>query len=228
LHDGLMPQAPTAGTSFDVDDGPAGRILRSARDMLATVHYSGLTMDALAHELGMSKKTLYAHFASKDAIVAAIIEATGRTIRRESDAILNDPSLSFTQRLRGVLSVVGAQLGVVTPTFLRDIQRFAPDLHRRIDELRAHNIPIVFGRILQLGVAEGMLRPDLDVTFAVEFWLQAMNGLLQTQALARTDLTPRATFERAVDIFFLGLLSAEGRRDYRRHHQSPPPRTQPG
>ena len=27
--------------SFDVDDGPAGRILRSARDILATQHYSG-------------------------------------------------------------------------------------------------------------------------------------------------------------------------------------------
>ena len=40
-----------------------------------------LGLDALAHELGMSKKTLYAHFRSKDTIVAAIIDRTGALIR---------------------------------------------------------------------------------------------------------------------------------------------------
>ncbi len=212
------------GPSFDADDSPAGRILRRARELLLIHNYSGLTMDALAHELGMSKKTLYAHFTSKDAIVAAIIDVTGATIRRETEAVLADPARSFTQKLHGVLTIVAAQLGAVTPAFLRDIQRFAPDIHRKLDELRARNIPIVFGRMLQLGKAEGMLRPELDVAFTVECWLQAMNGLLQPQVLARTDLTPRATFERAVDVFFLGVLSAEGRRDYRKHYKTPEPR----
>jgi AcrR family transcriptional regulator len=222
-----MQQGSIAAIGFDVDDGPAGRILRSAREMLATHHYSGLTMDALAHELGMSKKTLYAHYASKEAIVAAIIDVTGRTILREAQAILADTARSFTQKLRGVLGVVGAQLGLLTPALLRDIQRFAPELHRKIDDLREHNIPIVFSRMLRQGVDEGMLRPDLDVPFAVEFWLQAMNGLLQPQVLARTDLTSRATLDRAVDVFFLGLLTTDGRRDYRRHYKSPEPRSQP-
>jgi AcrR family transcriptional regulator len=58
-------------------DPAAGRILKAAREQLFTHGYHALTMDGLAHELGMRKKTLYAHFAGKDEIVAAIIEAAG-------------------------------------------------------------------------------------------------------------------------------------------------------
>ena len=56
------------------DDSPPARILRAAREQLFTAGYNALTMDALAHELGMSKKTLYAHFAGKDAMIAVIID----------------------------------------------------------------------------------------------------------------------------------------------------------
>ena len=41
---------------------PSRRILDAARVHLFTYGYSALTMDGLATELGMSKKTLYVHF----------------------------------------------------------------------------------------------------------------------------------------------------------------------
>jgi AcrR family transcriptional regulator len=72
----------------DLADDAAGRILRTAFELLIRDRYSGVTMDALAYALGMSKKTIYAHFASKDAIVAALIEAIGATIRRRIGEVI--------------------------------------------------------------------------------------------------------------------------------------------
>ena len=58
-------------------------------------------MDDLAHELGMSKKTLYRHFRSKDALIESIIEEIGQAIRDRMDSVLADPEARFhTKALR--------------------------------------------------------------------------------------------------------------------------------
>jgi AcrR family transcriptional regulator len=210
-----LTDSTQAGVAFDAPDTAAGRILRTARELLLARRYSGLTMDALAHELGMSKKTLYMHYASKDALIAAIIETTGATIRRHADAVLGDADQRFAEKLRAILALIGTQFSVLTPGFVHDLQRFAPALFRQLGAMRERNMPLVFGRLLELGVAEGLVRPDIEVTFLVEFWLQAMHGLQSPMALARTGLTPRETFEQGLDLFCCGLLTAPGRAEFR-------------
>lgn len=167
-------------------------------------------MDALAFKLGMSKKTLYVHFPSKDALVAAIIATTGATIRREVGAVLAGPG-GFSDKLEGVLGIIAVQFGALRPDFLQDLQRVAPHHFRAIDALKEHNIPLLFTRVLALGVEQGMVRPDIDVTFLIEYWLQVIKGVHDPAVLTRTGLTPRAAFEKALDLFFCGLLTPAGR-----------------
>jgi AcrR family transcriptional regulator len=174
-------------------------------------------MDELAHDLGMSKKTLYRHFRSKDDIIDAIIEEIGQAIRDRMDSFLTNPKLNFTQKLCALVEVVGSNLALASPGMLHDLQRFAPQLYQKIDDLRQRNVPYVFGRLIRAGLAEGKVRPEIDPVFAVEFWLQAIRGLIHPAVLERTQLTPRQTLERAIHLFFGGLLSPAGRRDYDRH-----------
>ncbi len=190
------------------------RILGTARSHLFSYGYNALTMDDLAHELGMSKKTLYQHFPSKDAIVGTIIDEIGREIREVLEGILNQPKLSFPQRLRAVIDTVAPHIALASPTILRELQRYAPLIYRKIDELRQKNIPYVFGRLFRMGIAEGALRPDLDPDFAAQFWLQAVKGLVHPDTLAITHLTPRQTLEKALALFAGGLLTPAGRKDY--------------
>src|SRR3954452_1306794 len=88
------------------------RILETARRHLFAYGYSALTMDELAHELGMSKKTLYLHFPGKDAIVGNIIEEIGGNLRAELEAVLVQPKLSFAQKLRAVVDTVVPRLSL--------------------------------------------------------------------------------------------------------------------
>jgi AcrR family transcriptional regulator len=204
------PAAPAALT-------PPTRIRQAARARLLASGYSALTMDDLAHELGMSKKTLYRHFRSKDELIDAIIEEIGQAIRDRMDSVLASPQLDFTQKLCALVEVIGSNLALASPGMLHDLQRFAPQLYEKIDELRQRNVPYIFGRLIRTGVAEGKVRPEIDPAFAVEFWLQAIRGLVQPAVLERTQLTPRQTLERAIHLFFGGLLSPAGRKDYDKH-----------
>jgi AcrR family transcriptional regulator len=203
------------------------RILDVARTQLFAYGFSVLTMDDLARELGMSKKTLYVHFPSKDAIAAAILDDIGRSIHTQLDAVLANPRLTFAQKLCQVIDVVGAVLSRVSPSTLRDLQRYAPHLYQKIEEVRQKNIPYVIGRLIRSGVAEGKVRREVDPAFAAEFWLQAIRGLVQPAVLDRTQLTPRQTLEKALHLFFHGLLTPAGRHDYEKYLASRPRQAAP-
>lgn len=190
------------------------RILRQARVHFFTHGYSRFTMDELAAELGMSKKTLYVHFAGKDVIVAALIDALGREIRADADALLHNRQLNFAEKLRGFVESIAERLTAVNPHLLRDLQRYAPALYQRVTEMREKNIPYVFGRFVEEGQIAGLVRDDLPPGFAIEFYLQAMHGLIQPAALERLRLPPREVIRHAVDLFFGGLLTAAGRKQH--------------
>jgi AcrR family transcriptional regulator len=201
-------------------DPQVDRIVRQAREHLFAHGYSSCTMDHLATELGISKKTLYVHFASKDELMLAVIEQLGREIRAEAEALIANRELNFAEKLRGFAEGMAERMSRLQPHALRDLQRFAPELHQRVVEMRQRNIPYVFGRFIEEGQLAGRVRTDIDVAFAVEFYLQAMQGIFQSGTLERLKLAPRDVKARSLDLFFGGLLTPAGRKEHEKsfHH----------
>ena len=202
--------AATALPHVDFEDSPAGRILATAREVLLRDGYSALTMDALRSSLSMSKKTLYVHFSSKDEMVNAIFMATGATIRRSVEEILSGPG-GFIVKLHATLRIVGDHFGSLSPSFLADLQRYAPHLYDQIDEVKATNIPRGLTPILKLGVAEGLVRNDESIAFLIECWLLIASGLHDPVRLERLQLDAEHAFKRAIDLFLGGILTPTGR-----------------
>lgn len=195
-------------------DATVARILRQAREHFFAHGYCSCTMDDLAAELGMSKKTLYVHFAGKEALMRAVIDDLGREVRTSADALFANRQLNFAEKLRGFAEGMMQRLGRLNPRTMRDLQRFAPELHAQLSEMREKNIPYVFGRFIEEGQRTGMVRKDLDPAFAVQFFLQAMHGLVQPAAMERLHLTPRELLPRAIELLFGGLLTPAGRKDH--------------
>jgi len=203
-----LPRPPTG-------DNPVGtRIVRQARAHFFAHGYSQCTMDELAGELGMSKKTLYVHFTGKEALMTAVVEDLSREIRASADELFANRRLNFAEKLRGFAEGMVERTARMNPRLLRDLQRFAPEIYRQLAEMREKNIPYVFGRFIEEGQLAGMVRTDLDPGFAVAFFLSAMNGLLQPTALDRLGLAPRDLAPRAIDLLFGGLLTPAGRKEH--------------
>jgi AcrR family transcriptional regulator len=209
--------SPRTAITFGPPDSPTGRILHAAHQQLFSRGYNALTMDELAHELGISKKTLYVHFASKDEIIGRIIDRLAETLRARMQAALADEGLTFPQKVAGIVEAAGSTLAQCSPALLRDLQRYAPAIYQKIEDLRQKIIPVVFGRLIRMGIADGKVRPDIDPEFATEFWLQALRGLVQPAVLERTGLTLPQTLQRALHLFFAGLLTPAGRKDYEKN-----------
>jgi AcrR family transcriptional regulator len=209
-----IAQPSAAPSSAPLDADHRERILHHARALVFAYGYSAFTMADLARELGISKKTLYVHFAGKDEIVREVLLQLSREIRADADRLMGDRHLNFAEKLRGFVEGMMTRLSALNPSTMRDLQRFAPALFRLMEELRQKNIPYIFGRLVEEGQLTGMVRTDIEAGFAIEFFLQAMQGLLSPATLERLKVPPPEILNRAIRLFFGGLLTSTGRKEY--------------
>ena len=208
---------PTRVPTLSVDSASQEirlRILGQARAEFFSHGYSQFTMDALAVELGMSKKTLYVHFAGKDEIIAALIDHLAAEIRADADALLRNRELNLAEKLRGFVEGMVERMAALSPRTIRDLQRFAPKLYAKVEEVRGVTLPYVFGRFVEQGQVDGLVRESLPPGFAIEFLLHAMQGMMSPATLERMRLAPREVIPMAIDLFFGGLLTNAGRKQY--------------
>jgi len=197
-----------------VSDELNNRILGQARADFLIRGYSAVTMDDIATELGISKKTLYQHFSSKDALIRDVILSLSREIRAEADALLSHRRLNFAEKLRGFAEGLALRLHTVTPHAVRDLQRFAPHLHALLHDVRQKDIPYIFGRFVEQGQITGMVRDDIHPDFTIHFYLHALQGLLAPTSLEQLKLTSTEVYTHAIDLFFGGLLTPAGRKEH--------------
>ena len=94
-----MPKLVSPPLLPDPTSDPRQRILLAAREHFFAYGYSALTMDGLAAELGMSKKTLYKYFPSKDSLLQEIMSRRTGEIEEGVDRILREESLDFVEKV---------------------------------------------------------------------------------------------------------------------------------
>jgi AcrR family transcriptional regulator len=176
--------------------------------------YSAFAMSALAADLGVSKKTLYVHFASKDVIIRTVIDKFATSIRAEAESILAQAGPTFVEKLRSFAEHMITRLGRFPPAVLSDLQRMAPQLYRHLQRVRRGNIAHIFSRFIEAGHRAGVVRTGISSEFAGEFFVYAMQGMLGGETLQRMNLTTAGAFEGAIRIFFGGLLTPAGQKEY--------------
>ena len=112
------------------------RIVAGARRHFLAHGFRATTMDDVAHELGMSKKTLYAHFPNKVALVHATLLAKLGELGGELEQI-TAAHLPFLPALERMLAVLQWHAEEIRPPFVRDMRRAAPDLFQQVETRRS-------------------------------------------------------------------------------------------
>jgi AcrR family transcriptional regulator len=193
-------------------DGAARqRILRAAREHFLAHGFHGVTMDDLAEGLGMSKKTIYAHFPSKTALLEAMLLDKFRSVEEDLKAITSECSADFPAGLHRLLACLRRHTEEIRPPFLRDIQREAPELFRVVQGRRRDVIRRYFGKLLREGRREGLIRKDTSVHLLIEILLGAVEAVVNPLRLAELGLSVRGGITAVISVILEGALTAEGR-----------------
>jgi AcrR family transcriptional regulator len=188
------------------------RIIAEARRHFFAEGFRGVTMDDLATELGMSKKTFYAHFASKVALVEVVLRAKFAQIEQEFETISTKDSADFSLVLHEMLACMQRHVGEIQPAFVRDIRTEAPELFRLVEEKRADLIQRHFGALFRNGRRSGMIRKDVPPWLIVEILLSATQAIMNPKRLNELELTPRQGYTAIINVILEGAMTAEGRK----------------
>ncbi|QIF01837.1 TetR/AcrR family transcriptional regulator [Roseimicrobium sp. ORNL1] len=193
-------------------DHPAReRIIEGARQHFFAHGFRGVTMDDLAQELAMSKKTLYAHFTSKLELVEAVMrEKLGRAMR-DMERITGDDSHDFASALHELLACMQEHTREITPPFVRDIKREAPQLFAIVEQGRREMITRHFGKLFAQGKKEGRVRKDVPPELIVEILLAATTAIVNPVKMTEMGLSPREGYLGIVTVVLEGALVPEVR-----------------
>jgi AcrR family transcriptional regulator len=168
-------------------------------------------MDDLAGELGMSKKTLYAHFSSKTELVEAVLRTKFGDLEHELDRITSEKTLPFLDALHRMLAVVQWHADEVRPSFVRDLRRAEPELFGVVETRRTAVIREQFGRLFAAGRRAGMVRKDVPVQLAIAVLLGATQSIMNPERIAELAITPRAGISAILTVVLEGILTKSGR-----------------
>jgi AcrR family transcriptional regulator len=194
----------------DVD--AAGRILAVARQDFFAHGFRGVTMDDLAGELGMSKKTLYASFPTKTDLLRAVLLDKFRRVEVDLQRIAAGFSKDMLDSLHQLLACLQSHTEEIQPPFVRDIRREAPQMFELVQTRRRQIIQTYFGSLLDECRKAGIVRKDVSTRLIIEILLGATEAIMNPVRMAELGLSPKTGYSTIINVVFEGVLTEKGRK----------------
>ena len=188
------------------------RIVDAARAHFFSHGFRSVTMDDLALELGVSKKTLYAYFPGKfdllEAVLADKFAGVEAMLKKVTRARLHD----FPATLRELLAGTKRELDEIKPPFVRDMRQKAPDVFKVVELRRAALIQRYFGKFFVEGQRAGMVRKDVPAKLIIEILLAMVQSIMNPPKMEEIGMMPKEGFTGILKIILEGALTAKGRK----------------
>lgn len=191
---------------------PDQRIVEGARHHFFVHGFRGVTMDDLAAELGMSKKTLYANFPSKSELIEAVILKKFSDVESDLGRLSAAKQGDFTTRLQVLLECITQHLAEFRPPFIRDMQRVEPELFKRVESRRREAFQRHFGALFEDGRRCGLIRKDIPPGVMMEVLLSAVQAIMNPHKIAELGLAPQAAFAAIITLILEGAATNKGRK----------------
>ncbi|MFI5251653.1 MAG: TetR/AcrR family transcriptional regulator [Bacteroidota bacterium] len=194
------------------------RIMITARDLFYMYGFSKVTVDEIANKLGISKKTLYKLFPSKDELVHEVV----RTTIKEMDAccvgVMKQDDVSFVEKLKQLMTTVGMQYSKMNRQLIEDLEKYAPSVWKEIADYRTEHIQQNFAKLLTEGVEDGVFRNDVNKDLILLIYSNLVRNIITPEILMQLPFTAAQVFDAIMVVLYEGIFTEETRKQYQVHH----------
>jgi AcrR family transcriptional regulator len=188
------------------------RIIDAARVHFFNHGFRSVTMDDLAEELGISKKTLYTHFPGKFDLLEAVLADKLAGVEATLSEITRAHPHDFPATLRDLLSGTQRELDEIKPPFVRDMRQKAPDVFKVVERRRAALIQRYIGKLFVEGQQTGMVRKDVPAKLIIEILLALVQSIMNPPKMEELGMMPKEGFSGILKIILEGALTPKGRK----------------
>lgn len=190
------------------------RILTHAEEMFLRFGYSKVKMEEVASGLGISKKTLYKFFPSKENLIREIVINRQCVVENYINKIWQDESLDFVAKLKNMMDFLGQQGSRVTGPLMDDMRKCIPDVWDEIHDFKRSKSLEKARGLFELGVKNGAFRADIGQDIVILMFSLATEGILNPEVLSQIPYTGPQVIETIFKVLFEGIFTEEGRTKY--------------
>ena len=184
------------------------RIVDAARVHFFNHGFRSVTMDDLAEELGISKKTLYTHFPGQFDLLEAVLADKLTGVEATHD---------FPATLRELLAGTQRELDEIKPPFVRDMRQKAPEVFKIVERRRAALIQRYIGKFFVQGQRAGMVRKDVPAKLIIEILLALVQSIMNPPKMEELGMMPKEGYTGILKIVLEGTLTSKGRKAWMPH-----------
>lgn len=197
--------------------GQLNILLEKSSALFKKFGVKALTLDAVARQLGMSKKTIYQLVANKSELVKLSMKFYLQHEREHLESIIK-PSKNSVEELIEIVSYFYHQVHEFNVATLIDLQKYYPETWDMYTEYRYH---YVLGKIvanLENGVAQGVYRKDLDTDIVARIYIGSFELLSNQDMFPSQKYVFVDTYREYLKYHLRGIASVKGLKLIEQHN----------
>ena len=194
------------------------RIIQEASQLFMKFGIRNITMDHIAENLGVSKRTIYENFKDKDELLNLCLESgMKKQKKRYKETIKNSVNI-IEAILTFIRNSVNA-LNIINPVFFSDLQKYYPSQWNKYIEVNnSQNLDKTI-QLLKMGVEEGFFRKCINLEIVGKLILEQFN-LLNNQDIFPEDRYSKVeVFENIAINFTRGIATTKGLSYLEKYHK---------
>ncbi len=185
------------------------RIRQAADALLMQYGIRSVSMDDLAANLGMSKKTIYQYFKDKEELVDAVVAAklTENQCTCTADKARSDNAIHEIFLAR---EMVAEMMKCMNPSILFDLQKYHPAVYERFRWHKNEFLLQAMRENLKRGISEGLFREDINVEVIARFRVESVFILFNPEFIQQLDISLMEAQKEVIIHYVFGIVTPKG------------------
>lgn len=199
-------------------EGKVEQIIPKVYHLYQRYGIKSVTMDDVARNLGISKKTLYEFFADKEDLVKQVLIWD---YDRKLDFFLEieKKKLNAVEELFEVYQMIKVMYKDYNPSLEYDIRKYYPALFSQFREIKRKRLFELSMKNLNKGMREGLYRSDLNASILSRLHVFRVENILESELFSVGELTSINVFHEIFVYHMNGILSESGRKILKANHK---------
>ena len=184
------------------------KVLLSARNLFFSFGYSKVTMDELASELNMSKRTLYQLYNSKNRLLEAVIYDFFQEFQENINKIINNQNKNALASLKQIIFLIQKQTTKFSIHGFEDIRKNNSQAWQLISNLREKMFNSQLREILNQAKKENNLREDIDVEIIILIILNTIQSVVNPEIISQLSYSTEDVIEMLSKFIISGIIKS--------------------
>lgn len=185
------------------------QILDKATDMFLTHGFKSVTMDDIASEMGISKKTIYQHFSNKDTLVKATTINLFEKISCGIDEIIL-ANKNPIEELFTIKDFVMKNLKNESASPIYQLQKYYPKVHKSLMIKQFDKMGSCVIENLKKGIQLGLYRKELNMELIGRFYFAGMSSIKDVELFNPEQFSSKEVQLGYLEYHLRGICTTKG------------------